>query len=164
MNKKIFIGILVAILIVGGAIFGIVKNEEKNLSRCLNSVKEVVDEIILVDTGSTDTTKEIGENFGAKIYDYVWDSNFSNARNFALSKSTGNWILYLDADEYLSKDCIEELLRIVEEDGLLGVKCSVNSKGSATVIDDNTRHDQRQTEDGALGTHGGEDGDDGGSD
>lgn len=79
----------------------IVKNEEKNLRKCLNSVKDIVDEIIIVDTGSTDKTKEIAFSYNAKVYDYEWDNNFSNARNYALNKSTSDWNLILDADEYL---------------------------------------------------------------
>lgn len=81
----------------------IVKNEEKVLERCLNSCKNIVDEIIIVDTGSTDNTKNIAKKFNAKIYDYTWDNNFSNARNFAISKSTGDFNLILDADEYITK-------------------------------------------------------------
>ena len=77
----------------------IVKNEEETLPRCLVSVKPVVDEMIVVDTGSTDRTKEIARVFGAKVFDYEWADDFSGARNFSLSKAKGNWILILDADE-----------------------------------------------------------------
>ena len=72
----------------------IVKNEEQYLHGCLKSVKDVADEIIIVDTGSTDSTKDIASSFGAKIYDFDWIDDFSAARNFALEKSTGDWILY----------------------------------------------------------------------
>jgi tetratricopeptide (TPR) repeat protein len=78
----------------------IVKNERDHLSRC--SVKPFVDEIIIVDTGSTDETKEIALVFGACVYDYVWSEDFSEARNFALSMAKGDWVLVLDADEVLS--------------------------------------------------------------
>jgi len=81
----------------------IVKNEEANLRDCLESVKDVVDEIVLVDTGSTDKTIRIAEEFGAKIYRFNWINDFSAARNFALKQSTGDWILYLDADEGLKQ-------------------------------------------------------------
>ncbi|MBK7632424.1 MAG: glycosyltransferase family 2 protein [Ignavibacteriales bacterium] len=77
----------------------IVKNEERHLARCLSSVKDVVDEIVIVDTGSTDNTIEIAESFNAKIFHFDWVNDFSAARNFALTKCIGNWILYLDADE-----------------------------------------------------------------
>ncbi|MBX7148475.1 glycosyltransferase [bacterium] len=91
----------------------IVKNEEEVLSRALESVKGLVDEMIIVDTGSTDNTKDIALSYGARVYDYVWDNNFSNARNYSLSKAEGEWILVLDADEALSvssHSLIRELL------------------------------------------------------
>lgn len=81
----------------------IVKNEQNNLRRCLESVKDIVDEIVIVDTGSTDKTKEIALEFGAKVFDYKWDNNFSNARNYAIKNSSGDWNLILDGDEYISK-------------------------------------------------------------
>ena len=90
----------------------IVKNEEKYLEGCLESVKNVADEIVIVDTGSEDSTLDIAERYGAKIYHFEWIDDFSAARNFALSKSTGDWILYLDADERLSKDSVEEVKSI----------------------------------------------------
>ncbi|WP_054739610.1 glycosyltransferase family 2 protein [Cellulosilyticum ruminicola] len=79
----------------------IVKNEEANLPRCLESVQGIVDEIVIVDTGSEDNTKEIAKQFGAKVYDFEWCNDFSAARNYALSKATGDWNLVLDADEYI---------------------------------------------------------------
>jgi GT2 family glycosyltransferase/Flp pilus assembly protein TadD len=80
----------------------IVKNEEPNLARCLMSVKPVVDEMIVVDTGSTDRTKSIAAAMGAAVYDFLWSNDFSEARNFSLSKAAGDWILVLDADEVVS--------------------------------------------------------------
>ncbi|MFE4712058.1 glycosyltransferase family 2 protein [Paenibacillus sp. NPDC056722] len=82
----------------------IVKNEEQNLRRCLNNVFTLVDEIIIVDTGSTDATKEIAFEFNAKIYDYEWNNDFAAARNFALSLASSEWCLVLDADEYIEGD------------------------------------------------------------
>lgn len=79
----------------------IVKNEEEVLARCLSSVREAVDEIVIVDTGSTDRTKEIAESFNAAIYDFEWVDDFAAARNFAFSKATKDYILWLDADDYL---------------------------------------------------------------
>ena len=105
----------------------IVKNEEKYLRGCLDSVKEVVDELIIVDTGSTDSTVKIAEEFGAKIYNYEWTNDFSAARNFALGKSTGKWILYLDADERLSKRSVDELKKIASSGKLTGCKCTVKN-------------------------------------
>ncbi|SHK59051.1 glycosyltransferase [Desulforamulus aeronauticus] len=79
----------------------IVKNESRDLETCLASVKEQVDEIIIVDTGSTDNTWEIARKYTDKIFTYPWDGNFSSARNYAIGKATGDWLLSLDADEVL---------------------------------------------------------------
>ncbi len=79
----------------------IAKNEEDVLERCLRSMEGVVEEIILVDTGSTDRTVEIARSMGAKVYDYRWDDDFSRARNVSLERAQGKWILFLDADEEL---------------------------------------------------------------
>ena len=91
----------------------IVKNESKSIERCLESVKNVVDEMIVVDTGSTDNTKELALSHGAKLYDFPWINDFSAARNFALNKASGEWNLVLDADEYLlegTKSAIDEFI------------------------------------------------------
>jgi len=105
----------------------IVKNEEKFLSDCLASVKSVVDEIVIVDTGSADNTKKIAEEFGAKIFDFKWTNDFSSARNFALKNSTGDWILYLDADERLNPDSKELLLKLAAGSKKKAYSCIVNS-------------------------------------
>jgi len=77
----------------------IVKNEEAVLGRCLNSVKDAVDEIIIVDTGSTDQTKEIAGQFTSKVYDFEWCDDFSQARNFSFAKATMDYQMWLDADD-----------------------------------------------------------------
>ncbi|RLB83760.1 MAG: hypothetical protein DRH17_00980 [Deltaproteobacteria bacterium] len=77
----------------------IVKDEEESLPRCLSSVKDYVDEIVVVDTGSTDRTVEIARRFGAQIYHHPWEDNFSKHRNQSISYATGDWFMYLDADE-----------------------------------------------------------------
>lgn len=77
----------------------IVKNEESNLKSCLSQVAPFVDEIIIVDTGSTDNTKTIASEFTDKIYDFKWCNDFSKARNYSISKASNDWILILDADE-----------------------------------------------------------------
>ncbi|MDR1927204.1 MAG: glycosyltransferase family 2 protein [Oscillospiraceae bacterium] len=79
----------------------IVKDEEAVLARCLSGVKALVDEIIIVDTGSGDKTKEIARQFTGGIYDFAWNDNFAAARNFAFSKGTGDYLMWLDADDIL---------------------------------------------------------------
>lgn len=79
----------------------IVRNEEKRLAKCLDSVKDIADEIVLLDTGSDDDTLQIAENFGCRIYETIWNDNFADMRNIALSKAIGEFILYIDADEIL---------------------------------------------------------------
>ncbi len=105
----------------------IVKNEEKHLRGCLESVKGVVDEIILVDTGSTDGTIKIAEEFGAKIFHFNWINDFAAARNFSLSNCKGDWILYLDADERLSEKSIAELKRLTAIKKKAAYYCQVRS-------------------------------------
>jgi|GEM_PF-315795 len=90
----------------------IVKNEENNLDDCLNSISEVADEIIIVDTGSTDNTVQIANKYNTKIYHYKWHDDFASARNFALSKATFPFILSIDADERLLNP--KELLAVIK--------------------------------------------------
>ncbi|MDP4176898.1 MAG: glycosyltransferase [Bacillota bacterium] len=80
----------------------IVKNEEQNLKNCLSKIAAFVDEIIIVDTGSTDNTKIIASEFTDKIYDFKWCNDFSKARNFSIFKASNNWIVVLDADEFVT--------------------------------------------------------------
>jgi glycosyltransferase involved in cell wall biosynthesis len=87
----------------------IVKNEEKVLARCLESVQGFVDEIIVVDTGSTDSTKTIASQYTEHVYDFAWINDFAIAKNEAIRRATSKWILVLDADEYLDKDQKDEL-------------------------------------------------------
>ena len=111
----------------------IVKNEEEYLEQCLNSVKGIVDEIIIVDTGSTDKTKEIAERFDAKIFDFRWNDDFSAARNESLKHATKEWILVLDADEILdekSKDAIKEIIKETENDAFLFLQKNYTNKAS----------------------------------
>lgn len=92
----------------------IVKNEAENLPRCLESVKGIVDEIIVVDTGSTDETPRIAERYGAKVIQFEWTGSFSDARNESLRHARGEWILWLDADEALAEGK-ERLRALLEE-------------------------------------------------
>lgn len=105
----------------------IVKNEERYLEDCLKSVRGAADEIIIVDTGSTDRTKSIAKQYGASVYDFKWADDFSAARNYALERSNGDWILYLDADERISPESIDELKRITSCEKKEGIYCRVVS-------------------------------------
>src|SRR5436190_8438086 len=87
----------------------IVKDEEEMLPRCLDAVADAVDEIVVVDTGSSDRTVEIAEVFGAKVIHREWTGDFSEARNASFDAASGDWILYLDADEVLVKEDVERL-------------------------------------------------------
>ncbi|KOP26527.1 glycosyltransferase [Hapalosiphon sp. MRB220] len=87
----------------------IVKDEEKALPKCLGSVKNVVDEIIVLDTGSSDRTVHIAQKFGAKVHEFAWCNDFSAARNAALKYVTGDWVLVLDADERLTQKIVPQL-------------------------------------------------------
>ncbi len=82
----------------------IVKNEERVLERCLRSLHDLMDEIIIVDTGSTDSTKEIARRYTDKVYDFEWIDDFSAARNFAFSHATKDYIYSADADEVLDEE------------------------------------------------------------
>lgn len=92
----------------------IAKNEEKNLKRCLESIKNIADEIIIVDTGSTDKTFQIAKAYTDKVFFYQWDNDFSKARNKSLEYATKRWILILDADEELPKEEGEKLKSILK--------------------------------------------------
>src|SRR6056297_1597902 len=93
----------------------IVKNEEKMLAECLQSVADVVDEMIIVDTGSTDKTIDIAKKYKAEIHTFDWNGDFSAARNESIKYASGNWILWMDADERLNPDSKEELRSIVNK-------------------------------------------------
>ncbi len=82
----------------------IVKNEEGILGRCLDSIADLMDELVVVDTGSTDATKEVAKRYGAKLYDFAWIDDFSAARNFAFSKAACDYIYSADADEVLTEE------------------------------------------------------------
>ena len=79
----------------------IVRDEEQNLRRCLESVQDLVDEIVVVDTGSVDATVEVATSFGAKVSHFTWVDDFAAARNFALAQAAHPWRLVLDADEWI---------------------------------------------------------------
>lgn len=98
----------------------IAKDEEKNIANCIRSVRGIVDEIVVVDTGSADNTVPIAESLGATVYEYPWDDNFSNARNFAVGHAQSAWLLLLDADEQVDPkglDTIVSFINTTEKDG-----------------------------------------------
>lgn len=94
----------------------IVKNEEKVLARCLECVKAFADEIIVVDTGSTDRTKEIAKDFTDKIFEFEWCDDFSKARNFAFSLASCDYQMWLDADDFITKENVEKIKELKESD------------------------------------------------
>jgi len=116
----------------------IVKNEEANLSRCLESIYSHVDEIIVVDTGSSDCTMDIAKRFGAKVFEFEWINDFSAARNYAIEQSTSDWNIVLDADEYVSSN-INNLKQFIAEYNNKQVigKLVINSK---TVLNDEQKN------------------------
>ena len=116
----------------------IVKNEEKNLPRWLAAVQSFADDMIVVDTGSSDNSKAIAQAAGAKVFDFKWINDFSAAKNFALSKARGRWIVFPDADEYfdeVSQKSIPALLKSLEKKNILGVTCPLVD----IDVDDNNR-------------------------
>ncbi|MGD0058527.1 MAG: glycosyltransferase [Verrucomicrobiia bacterium] len=107
----------------------IVKNEESFLARCLGSVRDVASQIVVVDTGSADRTKEIAQQHGAELYDFPWNDDFSAARNAALEHVRGDWVLVLDADEELSADGRETLQREMRADKVLAYRLPIVDVG-----------------------------------
>jgi glycosyltransferase involved in cell wall biosynthesis len=87
----------------------IVRDEEEMLPRCLAAVQDAVDEIVIVDTGSTDRTVEIAESFGARVIEQAWTGSFSDARNTSFDAASCDWVMYLDADEVLVRDDVDKL-------------------------------------------------------
>ena len=93
----------------------IVKNEAKELESSIQSIRNQVDELVVVDTGSTDGTVELAESLGAKVWQMDWQEDFSAPRNLALAKVTGDWIVFLDADEAFTSESAGNLRRLLAE-------------------------------------------------
>lgn len=110
----------------------IVRNEEKFLGACLASLQGAVDEIVVVDTGSTDRSKEIAESAGACVYDFQWTNNFSEARNRALDLSTGEWILYIDADEKVRPETVSNLRAELSDPSHVGYEVLLHPRPNQT--------------------------------
>ncbi|MBK7090981.1 MAG: tetratricopeptide repeat protein [bacterium] len=110
----------------------IVKNEEALLGQCLTSARGLVNEIIVVDTGSTDGTVAIAEQFGARVYHHPWQNDFSLHRNQSLEYATGDWILILDADEELRQEDIAKLKQATRVPDMNVLSLSVHNKHVAS--------------------------------
>jgi GT2 family glycosyltransferase/Flp pilus assembly protein TadD/glycosyltransferase involved in cell wall biosynthesis len=106
----------------------IIKNEQKYLARCLASLKPIVDEMIVVDTGSTDRSKDIAITLGAQVYDYDWENDFAAARNFSISKASGEWILIMDGDEVISHLDYDAFKKIVAKKPKTPVAYSITTR------------------------------------
>jgi glycosyltransferase involved in cell wall biosynthesis/2-polyprenyl-3-methyl-5-hydroxy-6-metoxy-1,4-benzoquinol methylase len=127
----------------------IVKNEEDNLSRCLKTVTDFSDEIVIVDTGSTDDTKRIAHKFTDKVYDLKWEEedglgNFARARNYSIDQATGDYIFWIDADEQLENGIQAfKFLQSDYYDGLLLRQTQCQSKKShASGVNVDVMHDR----------------------
>ena len=117
----------------------IARNEAKNLPRCLESVRGVVDEIVLVDTGSTDDTVAVAEGHGARVFHLPWADDFAAARNEAVRHARGRWILALDADEALTSEARRALRGLLADERFMAFLLNIRSplkdaRGQAAVI------------------------------
>ena len=106
----------------------IVKNEEKDIARCLSSVKPIVDEMVVIDTGSSDSTKDIAKAFGAKVYDFDWGDDFAEARNYSISMAEGDWIFVMDADEAISPNDYNYFRQIVGQRPNTAIAYSITTR------------------------------------
>jgi glycosyltransferase involved in cell wall biosynthesis/tetratricopeptide (TPR) repeat protein/predicted O-methyltransferase YrrM len=119
----------------------IVKNEEHNLPTCLESVADLVDEVVVVDTGSADATKEVARRYRARVFDFPWVDSFATARNESLRHATGDWVLWMDADDRLD-DVNREKLRVLlaglgddRDCYVMKCRCLPDPGGAVTVVD-----------------------------
>lgn len=108
----------------------IARDEEAHIGRCLDSVRQIADEIILVDTGSRDRTKEIAREKGAVVHECQWADDFSQARNETLKYVTGDWVLVLDADEVLAPDAGESIRQEIAERRAIGFRLPLENEGA----------------------------------
>jgi glycosyltransferase involved in cell wall biosynthesis/Tfp pilus assembly protein PilF len=107
----------------------IVKNEEQFLEQCLQSVRDIAWQIVVVDTGSTDRTVEIAKKFNAGVHFFAWNDDFSAARNEALKYATGDWVLSLDADEELLPEHRRTILKEMQSAGVMGYRLPIIDEG-----------------------------------
>ncbi len=120
----------------------IVKNEIDVFERCINSIKDilkgVVDEIIVVDTGSTDGTQQLAFELGCKVFDFEWCHDFAKARNFAVSKAKNDWVFSIDADEFIVSVDIDSIKNII-------LNLSETTVGEIPVVNYGDEKGQRYT-------------------
>ncbi len=110
----------------------IVRNEERFLGLCLSSIKDLVDEAVIVDTGSTDRSEQIAIEAGARVEEFSWRGDFSAARNRALDLARGEWVLYIDADETARPGCFEEVRAQLADPARIGYNVSLHPRPGYT--------------------------------
>ncbi len=98
------------------AIIILTKNEESNIVDVIKNARQCTDEILIIDSGSTDKTVELAEKNGAKVFYRAWDNDFAAQRNFALDKTSADFIFYIDADERLTPKTVEHIKKILAQD------------------------------------------------
>ena len=111
----------------------IVRDEEQHLPACLESLRSVVDEIVVVDTGSQDRSIEIVRGFGAQVFEFQWSDDFSAARNEALDRARGRWILYIDADERLEAVDRATVERLLDDEGVVAYRLWLRPRTLSTA-------------------------------
>lgn len=123
----------------------IAKNEEANIANCINNLKNVTDEIIVIDTGSEDKTIQIAKELGAFVYVHKWENDFSKAKNAALDHTTGDWIIFLDADEYFREDSIPKIRQAIQavhsDKNTDGIQCeliNIDVESNKTISNNET--------------------------
>lgn len=112
----------------------IVKNEEENMVQCLESVKSIVDEMIIIDTGSEDKTVEIAESFRAKVFHHPWKNDFAEARNVSLKHATCDWILVLDADEVIAPQDLPKIKALIRNKDAAGYKLVTRTYQNSSTL------------------------------
>lgn len=115
----------------------IAKNEENNLERCIRSISNIADEIVVVDTGSTDNTIEVAKKLGANVYFHKWNNSFSEAKNAALDKCNMNWVFVIDADEALEKGHEKYLKELLKNDNIEAFHMRLNNIIGSEIINEN---------------------------